>query len=142
MNKTKYVLWILMWVSGSAFAHTGLKESVPAEGSVLNAAPENLQLAFTEEVRLLRLDVIKVSESEAQTLDIGFMPDSVAKTEYSFSLPELSQGHYRVDWSVMGPDSHTVRGSVTFGIGSKVDIHEQAQNHESHDVHHDSHSGH
>jgi len=135
MKNTKYVLWMLLCVSGSVFAHTGLKESAPAEGSVLNVAPEKLQMAFTEEVRLLRLDVIRILEPNAHTLDIGFLPESVAKDEYSFSLPELPQGHYRVEWSVMGADSHTVRGSITFGVGTTVNMHEQTENHESHDSH-------
>ena len=42
-----------MFFSGSVLAYADLKESVPAEGRMLNLASETLRLSLTEEVRLL-----------------------------------------------------------------------------------------
>lgn len=139
MKLVKYILCSLVLLSGTVFAHTVLKESTPTEGSALNASPEQIHLSFTEEVRLLRLDVVTVLESGERKVDIGFAPESAAKTEYSVPLPELSLGKYRVDWSVMGADSHAVQGAVAFSIGTEGNMPEHQ---EGHTATHDSHSGH
>ena len=139
MKLIRYTLCLLAILNGTVFAHTALKESVPAEGSLLNASPEHIQLSFTEEVRLLRLDVVAALESAEKKVDIGFSPESVAKAEYSLPLPALSSGNYRVDWSVMGADGHAVQGSVAFSIGSEDSMHEHE---EGHAATHDSHAGH
>ena len=139
MKLVKYALCLLVLLNGAVFAHTALKESVPAEGSVLIASPEHLQLSFTEDVRLLRLDVVTALESAEKKVDIGFAPEATAKVEYAFSLPDLSPGNYRVDWSVMGADSHAVQGSVAFSIGTENNMPEHQ---EGHAVTHDSHAGH
>ena len=139
MKLIRYTLFLLAILNGTVFAHTALKESVPAEGSLLNASPEHIQLSFTEEVRLLRLDVVAALDSSEKKVDIGFAPESVAKTDYSVPLPALSPGNYRVDWSVMGADSHPVQGSVAFSIGTEDKMHEHQ---EGHAVTHGSHAAH
>jgi methionine-rich copper-binding protein CopC len=139
MKLIRYTLCLLAILNGTVFAHTALKESVPAEGSLLNASPEHIQLSFTEEVRLLRLDVVTALESAEKKVDIGFAPESAAKAEYSLPLPALSQGNYRVDWSVIGADGHAVQGSVAFSIGLEGKMPEHQEGHAST---HDSHAGH
>ena len=89
MKLIRYTLCLLAILNGTVFAHTALKESVPAEGSLLNASPEHIQLSFTEEVRLLRLDVVTALESAEKKVDIGFAPESAAKAEYSLPLPAM-----------------------------------------------------
>ncbi|CAN0541311.1 unnamed protein product, partial [Scytosiphon promiscuus] len=58
MKFIRYTVCLLAILNGTVFAHSALKESVPAEGRALNASPEQIQLSVTEEVRLLRLDVV------------------------------------------------------------------------------------
>ena len=139
MKFVKYVLCLVVLLHGAVLAHTGLRESVPAEGSVLSISPERLILSFTEEVRLLRLDVLTTLEPVAEKVDIGFVPESATKAEYSFQLPDLSPGSYRVDWSVMGADSHTVQGSVAFSVGTEGNMPEHQ---EGHAATHGSHAAH
>lgn len=139
MRYIRYTLYLLVLLNGSVFAHTALKESVPAEGSVLTASPEHLGLSFTEEVRLLKLDVLSVSPSAQKKVEIGFAPESTAKGEYSYQLPRLASGDYRVDWSVLGADSHAVQGSFSFSIGSAGSM---PLHHEGHTAMPDSHAGH
>ena len=139
MKLIRYTLCLLAILNGTVFAHTALKESVPAEGSLLNASPEHIQLSFTEEVRLLRLDVVTALASAEKKVDIGFAPESAAKAEYSVPLPGLTPGNYRVDWSVMGADGHAVQGSVAFSIGLEGKMPEHQEGHAST---HDSHAGH
>lgn len=139
MKLIRYTLCLLVLLNGTVLAHTALTESVPAQGSVLNASPEQIQLSFTEEVRLLRLDVVTALESGEEKVDIGFAPDSSANAEYSVPLPALSPGNYRVDWSVMGADSHAVQGTIAFSIGSEDNMPEHQEGHASN---HDSHAAH
>ncbi len=139
MKLIRYTLFLLAILNGTVFAHTALKESVPAEGSMLNASPEQVQLSFTEDVRLLRLDVVAAFESAEKKVDLDFTPESTAKAEYSVPLPALSPGNYRVDWSVMGADGHAVQGSVAFSVGTEGSM---LKHGEGHAATHDSHAGH
>jgi methionine-rich copper-binding protein CopC len=139
MKLIRYTLCLLAILNGTIFAHTALKESVPADGSLLNASPEQIQLSFTEEVRLLRLDVVTALASAEKKVDIGFAPESAAKAEYLVSLPALSPGNHRVDWSVMGADGHAVQGSFAFSIGTEDNM---SEHQEGHAATHDSHAGH
>ena len=100
-----------------ASAHTKLSKYTQADGEVLSTAPENVQLVYTESVRLLRADLLLIRDDAAEKLDIGFEPASTAAAQHSVDLPRLAKGQYRIEWAVMGADGHPVQGSFTFGIG-------------------------
>ena len=117
------------------FAHTALSEAMPADGAMVMEAPENLQLSFTEEVRLLKAAVM-LGEEE---IDIEFKPSATAAKQFTVALPKLENGHYTVAWSVMGADSHRVEGKLSFMVGmmGHQEGHGNADN-----AAHDQHSGH
>src|SRR5581483_12053170 len=86
-------LMLLGW-SNSARAHTHLEKSVPANGSVLTTAPENIVLTFAEPARLTALSLRKNSEP-AQKL--APLPSATAR-ELTVALPRLTPGKYVVSW--------------------------------------------
>ncbi|GAB5500948.1 MAG: hypothetical protein PsegKO_32590 [Pseudohongiellaceae bacterium] len=123
----------LLWV-GAASAHTALSNSSPSDGDELSQSPTKIEFEFTESVRLLRADLLNVqSESQVQ-VDIGFKTPSSAAEQHSVTVPELSPGTYRVDWSVMGADGHPVRGAFSFEIKAAAEPGSDAEKH-SHDAH-------
>ena len=97
----------------SAFAHTDLKSSDPADGAVMNHSPEQLHLTFTEAVSLVRFNV---TDAEGKMLKLDFTPSTEAKTEYLLAIPHLADGHYKTEWAVIGEDGHTVTGTFGFLI--------------------------
>ncbi|HZO22515.1 MAG TPA: copper resistance CopC family protein [Steroidobacteraceae bacterium] len=107
-------LVLLAWSSG-ARAHTHLEKSVPANGAVLNAAPENIVLTFAEPARLTALSLRKNSEP-AQKL--APLPSATAR-ELTVALPRLTPGKYVVSWRVLSEDGHVMPGDLSFTIAAQ-----------------------
>jgi methionine-rich copper-binding protein CopC len=123
-------------ISAQAWAHTALVSSSPTEGASLETSPEAIELAFTEDVKLLR---VELSQGKNE-IDIDFKPVTTAAASFSVQLPELSNGTYSVSWVVLGADSHRVDDVFSFGIGVSAEKHtDHGQEHEDH-AQHGSHS--
>ncbi|WP_328967489.1 copper resistance CopC/CopD family protein [Streptomyces sp. NBC_00239] len=112
------VLALLLGGAGSAFAHTSLSASDPAEGTVLKTAPEQVTLTFTESVglsddslRVLSPDNERVNPRPAQHADDK---GNTARVALSGKLP---QGTYTVAWRVVSADSHPISGAFIFSVG-------------------------
>ncbi|WP_405443768.1 copper resistance protein CopC [Streptomyces avidinii] len=116
------VLALVLGGAGSAFAHAGLSASDPADGSVLQAAPQQVTLTFTESVsfsddslRVLSPENERANPRPAQHVD---GKDNTARVELSDELP---QGTYTVAWRVVSADGHPISGAFIFSIGKPSD---------------------
>jgi methionine-rich copper-binding protein CopC len=103
----------LMCIYASASAHTDLRSSIPGEGSVVNKAPEQIQLTFTAAVSLIKFSL---TDSSGKEIELDFKPSTEAKTEYIMAMPLMQVGAYKVDWAVIGEDGHTVSNTIAFTI--------------------------
>lgn len=112
-------LWALMLAgAGPALAHAGLSGSDPADGAVLDSAPKQVTLTFTESVSFLdgSLRVLspandRVNPRQAQHAD------GQANTARVALEGNLAQGTYTVAWRVVSADGHPISGAFTFSIG-------------------------
>jgi methionine-rich copper-binding protein CopC len=96
----------------AAQAHTQLSSSMPADDAVLEAAPEQVVLHFSEPVRLTALSV-EGPGTEKQ--DLGPLP-SAASAEFTVAAPSLPEGRYDVSWRALSADTHVVSGQFTFTV--------------------------
>ena len=131
MNKVIRIVMIslaslLALGTANLYAHTALKASQPAAGTVVNMAPEELKLTFTEPVRLVKVEILHMGE---HALETGFKPTTEAKAEFAVAMPLLSPAGYTVNWSAIGDDGHTVSNSFAF----TVDPDAPASRHDEHD---------
>ncbi|MEZ5491605.1 MAG: copper resistance protein CopC [Gammaproteobacteria bacterium] len=94
-------------------AHTGLKESHPADGAVMRAAPEQIRLQFTAAVNLVRFTV---TDQTGSAIDLGFRPQSSTTDDYLLPVAHLGAGTYTVGWAAIGEDGHTVTGEFGFSV--------------------------
>ena len=108
----------LLIVSTLANAHSGLKNSVPENGSTLNKPPENVTLTFSMPVKLVKLQLIQASKN---TIKLIPKPSKKFALTYSVALPMLESGSYKVKWVVMGKDAHKMKGDFTFTLASSGD---------------------
>ncbi|MDX2825135.1 copper resistance protein CopC/CopD [Streptomyces ipomoeae] len=108
----------LLGGAGSASAHAALKGSDPADGSVLDAAPRDVTLTFTESVSLLE-DSIRVVDPENRAVDTGKPGRSGGRSDTArVTLPTgLDDGTYTIAWRVVSADSHPISGALIFSIG-------------------------
>ncbi|MET8907986.1 copper resistance CopC family protein [Micromonospora sp. NPDC004551] len=116
-----------------AQAHAYLASSAPADGAVLDRAPETLTLAFTEHVELSAARVALVDGDGRHWAVTGLAlrgedgePAAAdADTEEPVSLvaglPALPPNTYHVSWRTLSSDDlHTTSGTLVFGVGRQV----------------------
>jgi copper transport protein len=101
-----------------AFAHATLQETSPAPGQVLDRAPKEITLGFSESVEV-SLGAIRVYDSRGERLDIGDVSHPGGdQSRVRVTVPKLDNDSYVVTWRVISADAHPVRGAFTFQVGA------------------------
>lgn len=104
---------------GSASAHAGLDESIPASGAVLTTSPTELVLDFDEPVEA-SLGGVDLTTSDGAPIGIGPAeptPGDASRLVVA-DVPALTDGVYVVVWQVTSADGHPARGAFTFQVGT------------------------
>ncbi len=96
----------------SAEAHTHLKQSTPAEGSVLEAAPANIVLKFSEAARVTALSLQQDGKAAQKLAPLPSEPTA----EVTVPAPKLSAGKYVIAWRVVSDDNHIMSGTLHFTV--------------------------
>jgi copper resistance protein C len=94
-------------------AHAKLTEAKPADGALVNEAPDAIALTFNEEVQLLKVTVTGADDKEVAT---EFTASAAKQTGFAVALPELAKDTYTVTWTIVGDDGHKVDGSFVFSV--------------------------
>ncbi|MCI3274648.1 copper resistance CopC/CopD family protein [Streptomyces cylindrosporus] len=111
------VVGALLAGAGPASAHAALTGSDPASGVVVDKAPTQVSLTFSEKVATSG-DSVRVLDPKGKRVDTGKATD-VSGTTYAVPLHSgLPDGTYTVAWQVVSADSHPVAGAFTFSIGA------------------------
>lgn len=106
----------------SAFAHPELLSAAPAPNAVV-AAPERLQLVFSEELvaqfsgadlAMTDMPGMKMSSPMKMKFVTDLAPDGKTLV-LTFAKP-LPRGSYKLDWHVVSTDTHRVQGSYVFKV--------------------------
>jgi copper transport protein len=101
--------------AGAATAHAELVSTTPPDGARLATAPAEVELTFTEAVRLVDGGVRLLDDSgaEVSTVDPTADGDTVR-----WPMPgDLPDGRYLANWRVVSADGHPVAGAFAFGVG-------------------------
>ena len=123
-----------MLAAASALAHTELSQTVPADKAVLETAPKEVVLHFSEAVRLTSLSVKKQDGDAAK---VGSLPAGTSQ-HFAVPAPDLSAGAYAVEWRALSDDGHALRGAFSFTVGGAAAPAQQPQRSDSTD--HSQHS--
>jgi copper transport protein len=107
-------LFVLVATATGALAHAGLIGALPAEGSIVETAPETMVLTFTEPVSPLAFSLVGVGGAPA-----ALAATSVDGAVVTIGLPSgLKTGSYLFSWRVTSEDGHPVNGTVDFSVGA------------------------
>src|SRR5438445_10808436 len=109
---------VVMAFAIPAGAHALLRSSEPGVGAVLQRAPQNVTITFTEQPEP-KLSIIRVLDSSGRPVDQG-PAQAVPGHPLDLAVPvgPLPQGTYTVSWrTVSQVDGHVVGGAFAFGIG-------------------------
>jgi len=106
---------------GTASAHAHLVSSTPADGAVLDAAPAQIVLVFSEELSP-EGNLITVTDGSGATVDAGDtvldMSDPERKTLTVSLRSGLGDGVYTVSWKNTSTDGHSEEGTLSFTVGA------------------------
>lgn len=105
-------------LAGAAAAHAELESSDPANGQLLQTAPDHISLTFTEppDVGLTTVGVVDSSGAAVKTGSPERAPGS--NREIRVSLESIPDGVYTVTWrTVSATDGHVTAGALSFGVG-------------------------
>ncbi|WP_338897318.1 copper resistance protein CopC [Streptomyces sp. TG1A-60] len=110
----------LLGGAGTASAHAALKGSDPVDGSVVESAPRDVTLRFTESVSLLE-DSIRVVDPQNRAVDTGKPGRAGGRSDTArVTLPaDLDDGTYTIAWRVVSADSHPIAGALLFSVGER-----------------------
>jgi len=114
MNTKQILILSLGFFATSVLAHTQLSSSVPAEQAVVAAAPEELVLMFSTDVRITALTLTDAADA---SYELGALPTS-AQREFEIPVPTLAAGEYTVAWRAVGADTHVVSGEIHFSVAA------------------------
>jgi methionine-rich copper-binding protein CopC len=103
-------------MTASAQAHGKLVMSNPADGAQLDHPPSGLRLQFNEPVEAAFTKVGLTGPAD-QSVPLGpTLVDNADRKAVVLSVPALPSGAYRADWTMVGPDGHKVKGTITFKV--------------------------
>ncbi|MER8028760.1 copper resistance protein CopC [Streptomyces bauhiniae] len=122
--RLRTLVLLLLAVTGALFAgaapasaHAALTGSDPAQGVVVDRAPSQISLTFSEQVAMGD-NSLRVLDPKGKPVQSG-KPANVSGTTYAVRLHAgLADGTYTVAYQVVSADSHPVAGAYTFSIGA------------------------
>jgi copper transport protein len=109
----------LVFSAVPASAHVEITSSTPGDGARLAAAPSLVSVTLSENVGI-QPGSIKVVDLEGHQVESGpvFQPGEVAEQVAVRLRPDLPDGSYLVEYAFVSADSHPVRGTLAFVVGT------------------------
>ena len=101
---------------GAAAAHAFLDHASPRVGSVVERAPAQVSLWFTQELEPAFSSVRVLDASGKQVDAKDKQLDAKDASIMRVSLPPLPPGKYRVVWRALSIDTHATDGNFTFEV--------------------------
>ncbi|MGV3041764.1 copper resistance CopC/CopD family protein [Staphylococcus rostri] len=114
-----FLLICLIVVGGhinEASAHVSLEGQQPAKDEVLETAPNEITLKFSEPVNVRYADVALYNDRGQKVEQLQAQEEGYADT-VTFQTKQHHEGTYAVVWQAVSPDGHEVSGQYQFSIG-------------------------
>src|SRR5262245_37999486 len=109
MFRYRFALILLCCVlTGVAFAHTTIKQTVPADGAVLNASPALIDITFEHAAQLTSVIVVAPGHADRK---LSFQPIG-SSLEFKLAEPNLAPGRNEVRWKGLSSDGHVIAGTL------------------------------
>jgi methionine-rich copper-binding protein CopC len=102
-------------------AHSELISSDPEPGEVLETAPSQIVLNFSEPLGE-GSSVIVYTVEYLRLPGVTYSIDPTMPTRLTAQLPELQPGAYAVQWRSISLDGHELTGNFSFEIGSRLPL--------------------
>ncbi len=105
----------MLALPASLAAHTAMKSSAPASGSVLTSAPPTLTLNFNQPTQMTAMTLVSTAGEQA----LAFTPSGSARS-FAVARPALKPGRNAVRWRALSRDGHIVEGQIILVLRAPV----------------------
>jgi methionine-rich copper-binding protein CopC len=105
----------LVLTAAPALAHSTVKSTVPASGTVLLSSPQEVVINFNEAARLTSVVLVEAGMPERK---LPFTPPSGSANTFTMSTPNLGSGRNEIKWKALSKDGHPISGSIIIVIRS------------------------
>ena len=115
---------LVLCLPDSASAHANLADADPAPNSVLETAPSNITIWFTEplEPSFSSIEVLDSRGSRVDNDDSAVNPSDPTVMQVTLQ-GDLPNGTYTVAWRTLSTvDGHTIRGTFFYSVGEPLSI--------------------
>lgn len=134
--KSSIATWLAaVAFAGAAMAHTHLKSASPADGATVATSPAEFVLTFGEAARLTALTIQKDGGAEQKVAPLP----TAAGAQFKVPAPKLDNGHYTLNWRILGDDGHVMSGKVAFTVGGTPTAGAAPHEHHEDHAHHAEH---
>lgn len=114
------VAGVLAFSAAPAFAHDQLLASTPGDGAVLDVAPTEVTLQYSESVLTIGAIVLLVDQDEQNWITgEPILNGSDVTARIDGTLPT---GAYEVRWRVVSTDGHPISGLIPFTVGDAAPV--------------------
>ena len=96
----------------SAFAHSPLKSTNPANGATVSSAQTFIKLVFGKPARVTKIVLVN-GEGDKKRLAI---PKKEFTTDLTIDADLSAAGKYEVQWRALSEDGHAIKGSFGFKV--------------------------
>ena len=112
----KTAIALILLVPTLAQAHAMLESAIPPVGSIVHAAPAELQLDFSEGVEP-RFSTFVVTAPSGATVNAGAVHTAPGHAgQVLVPVTKLLPGTYTVTWHVVSVDTHKTQGTYRFTV--------------------------
>lgn len=115
------VATVLLATGSVASAHAVVVSSSPSDGAVVETAPLEVQIQFSEAVSA-DLGGLTVLDSDGRRVDNNDSRVSGGDLLQASVQPGLADGTYVMNYRVVSIDGHPITGSIVFGVGEGTTI--------------------
>ncbi len=99
--------------AGPASAHSKKEATEPADGAVIDAAPETIAMTFDMP---LRVTMITLTDAAGTEHPLTRSDDMQAVRDFRALPPVLAAGDYTVKWRGLANDGHPMQGEFSFEV--------------------------
>lgn len=118
MKKSLTGLAALLLMAAPASAHTEMGMTEPADGAILDAVPEALELKLMAPARLMKVEMIHSSGDANHTIAIDIPTSEIVETIRL--MPDfMGAGAYEVQWRALSVDGHVMAGTLSFTVAGE-----------------------
>lgn len=94
-------------------AHSKKETTSPADGAVLEAAPESIEMTFDSP---MRITMVRLTDAGGADVELERSDGMAPVTQFEAVPAALLPGAYIVEWRGLSGDGHPMQGSFSFEI--------------------------